>query len=217
MAVVVAIAGCGDVVANGLRHILGQAPDLEVMDTYPDWGGVVPDAVLYDLMGLARDDGAELHALIDAHESAVVVVTRDLRPDLAARAMARGAAAWVSLEAPAAQVLAMVRTAAQVGLVSTESFAGCRALGTDANLTPREVTVLSGIVKGLSNRAIAEMYGLSPNTIKSVIRSAYRRIGVSTRSQAVSWGINDGFEPANQLAPNLPPCRRDPGHFRSTA
>jgi DNA-binding CsgD family transcriptional regulator len=34
---------------------------------------------------------------------------------------------------------------------------------------------------------------LSPNSVKSYIRSAYRRIGATSRSQAVLWGIEHGF------------------------
>ena len=36
---------------------------------------------------------------------------------------------------------------------------------------------------------------LSINTIKSYIRSAYRKIGVTNRTQAVLWGVDHGFLP----------------------
>src|SRR3954452_4592322 len=111
MAVVVAVAGAGDVVKSGLRQILGQAPDLEVLDA-PSGFGVVPDVVLYDVVGLTRDDGVELRQLIGGRESAVVAIARDLRPDLAARALACGVVAWVSIEGPAAHILSTVRAAA---------------------------------------------------------------------------------------------------------
>jgi len=38
---------------------------------------------------------------------------------------------------------------------------------------------------------------LSPNTIKSYIRSVYRKIGVSSRTQAVLWGVHHGFAPTS--------------------
>ena len=36
---------------------------------------------------------------------------------------------------------------------------------------------------------------LSPNTVKSYIRSVYRKIGAESRTQAVLWGVNHGFVP----------------------
>ena len=36
---------------------------------------------------------------------------------------------------------------------------------------------------------------LSVNSIKSYIRSIYRKIGVKTRTQAVLWGVEHGFKP----------------------
>ena len=36
---------------------------------------------------------------------------------------------------------------------------------------------------------------LSINTIKSYIRSAYRRIGVTNRTHVVLWGTEHGFRP----------------------
>jgi DNA-binding CsgD family transcriptional regulator len=36
---------------------------------------------------------------------------------------------------------------------------------------------------------------LRPNTVKSYIRNIYRKIGVSSRTQAVLWGVRHGFTP----------------------
>jgi hypothetical protein len=50
--------------------------------------------------------------------------------------------------------------------------------------------------KTLPARAeVAALTSLSPNTVKSYIRSIYRKIGVSSRTQAVRWGIAQGFTP----------------------
>ncbi len=45
------------------------------------------------------------------------------------------------------------------------------------------------IALGLTNQEIATQLFLSINSVKTHIRSAYRRIGVTRRSQAVIWGI----------------------------
>jgi DNA-binding NarL/FixJ family response regulator len=194
MAIVVAVAGAGDVVEGGLRSILRGAPDLEVLENFPHFG-VIPDVVVYDVVGVEADDGSELFGFIGDQQSAVVVVGRELRPDLAARAMAQGAAAYVSLEADAADILDVIREAAGQELGFQDSSTWPPGLGAEADLSPREVVLLGGIVRGHSNQEIAEQMSLSPNTVKSYIRSAYRKIGVTTRAQAVSWCIQRGFDP----------------------
>jgi two-component system, NarL family, response regulator LiaR len=65
--------------------------------------------------------------------------------------------------------------------------------GQEEGLSARESEILCLIVAGLSNQEIAERCYLSINSIKTYIRSAYRKIGVTTRTQAVLWGIDHGF------------------------
>lgn len=67
--------------------------------------------------------------------------------------------------------------------------------GREEGLTQREAEVLALIVQGLSNADIAVRAHLSPNSVKTYIRSCYRRIGASSRTQAVLWGIDHGFRP----------------------
>jgi len=195
MAIVVAIAGAGDLVESGLREIVAHATDLEVVDVHALAPDAAPDVVVYDAMGLLSDGGAELARLVDRHRSAIVVVGRDLRPGLAARAMAGGAIACVSMEAPAPEILDVIRAAAVIDRAAPRSLPP--DLGHEAHLTPREVMILSGIAKGMRNRDIAELHALSPNTVKSYVRSAYRKMEVTTRAQAVSWLLRHGFEPAD--------------------
>ena len=53
---------------------------------------------------------------------------------------------------------------------------------------------LVGVPKTIDND-IVETTMLSINSIKSYIRSAYRKIGVTSRSRAILWGIDHGFQP----------------------
>jgi DNA-binding NarL/FixJ family response regulator len=66
-------------------------------------------------------------------------------------------------------------------------------LGEDVGLSARGVRVLSLVAQGLSNDEIAARDYLSVNTVNSYIRSAYRKIGVRSRTQAVVWAIQHGF------------------------
>ncbi len=66
------------------------------------------------------------------------------------------------------------------------------AVTPDVALTVRESQILALISQGYSNQEIADELFLSINSIKSHIRSAYRRIGVERRTQAVVWAITHG-------------------------
>jgi DNA-binding NarL/FixJ family response regulator len=66
-------------------------------------------------------------------------------------------------------------------------------------LTPREGDVIALVVAGRSNSEIGEELSVSINSVKTYIRSAYRKIGVTRRSQAVLWGMTHGYQPDADL------------------
>ena len=90
----------------------------------------------------------------------------------------------------------------------TTKIVGTDWPGREEGLTAREAEVLSLITSGLSNADIAVRMSLSPNSIKSYVRSGYRKIDVTTRSQAVLWGISHGMGTAQ------PRQARPPGGSR---
>jgi DNA-binding NarL/FixJ family response regulator len=125
------------------------------------------------------------------NQAPIVVVAHDLRPDLAARAVALGAAGSVSVDADASEIIEAIREVAWTG----EMESSPPELGWEAALTAREVQVLSGIAKRYSNDDVASLLCISDNTLKSYVRTAYRRIAVDSRSQAVAWCLQHGFGP----------------------
>ncbi len=67
--------------------------------------------------------------------------------------------------------------------------------GKDNELTEREDEIVDLIAKCYSNDEIAQACYLSINTVKTYIRTAYRKAGVRTRAQAVAWALRHGFAP----------------------
>ena len=86
-------------------------------------------------------------------------------------------------EAPAVRVPAPEPDAAETNDAEDD------VLG-DVGLTPRESEIVSLIMAGMSNREIGETLTLSVNSVKTYIRSAYRKMGVERRTQAVLWGMS---------------------------
>jgi DNA-binding NarL/FixJ family response regulator len=65
----------------------------------------------------------------------------------------------------------------------------------------REAEVIALITQGMSNQDIAHTLALSTNTIKSYIRSAYRRMNVTSRSTAILWAVDHGFSRPRYAGP----------------
>jgi len=53
-------------------------------------------------------------------------------------------------------------------------------------LTKREIEVLECLRRGESNKEIARSLEISPNTVKTHLKSLYEKIGVKNRTQAVT-------------------------------
>jgi DNA-binding NarL/FixJ family response regulator len=119
--------------------------------------------------------------------------------DAVSTELARGAAGYISKRAPAERLVRglvqVSRGRVVVELVGPRPAAAPQrpAPGPDWPLTDRETAVLALIAQGRSNQEIAEDLSLSINSIKSYIRVAYRKIDVSSRSQAVLWGVRHGL------------------------
>ena len=68
--------------------------------------------------------------------------------------------------------------------------------------------MLSLIAGGLSNNDVAARMGLSINSVKSYVRSSYRKIDVDSRSQAVLWALSHGLGPGHERRPDTEVERR---------
>jgi NarL family two-component system response regulator LiaR len=59
-----------------------------------------------------------------------------------------------------------------------------------AGLTERELEVMNLMVKGLPNNQIAEQLNISVFTVKNHVSSILSKLGVSSRTEAVAWKLN---------------------------
>lgn len=181
----VGIVSSQEVLAKGLATMLAEHPGRAVLTRIDD-----AQVVLYDVLGVHRTNGTDLEDLVGSG-AVIVAISRDLRPDLRARALAAGAHAWISMSVDSGELVAAVEAAA----AGRELPGRMDRLGSQVGLTPREVEVLSLIAQGMSNIEIADRLYLSINSVKTYIRSAYAKIGATSRSRAVAWCLQHGFAP----------------------
>lgn len=159
------------------------------------------DIALYDSFANPQGDSAQVRELVgNPLVGAVVVYTWNLDRQRVAAALANGAGGVVSKSLAAGELVAALESIHRGECRVHGSDEATRIVGGDwpgreEGLTQREAEVLALITQGLSNAEIAERAALSPNSIKTYIRNCYRRIGVTSRTQALLWGIEHGFLP----------------------
>jgi len=159
------------------------------------------DVILYDTFGQVQGDGVDLEDLVRGSGARVVIFSWNTQPDLVDRAIRKGASGYLSKELSSEEVVGALEAVHEGKIVVPQSSRapGHEAKGDwpgrDVGLTAREAEVLALITQGFSNQEIAERSYLSINSVKTYIRTAYRKIGVTRRAQAVIWGMKHGFEP----------------------
>lgn len=202
--ITVALVDDYDVVLIGLAHMFDQYQD-RVIIAEIDANTSVEDAidiVLYDSYAQPESDHDEIQTLVrNPRARQVVVYTWNFHPELIENARQQGVRGYLSKTLPARDLVAALEAvhAGQV-VVSEQPPRARSAIGLDwpgrlEGITDRESEILALITQGKSNADVARLTYLSPNTVKSYIRSIYRKIGVGSRTQAVLWGINHGFTP----------------------
>ena len=157
--------------------------------------------VLYDTFGQVQGDGYDLADLLQDHDAKVVVFTWNLQPDLIERAIAHGARGYLSKALSGEEIVEALEAIHRGEVVTLprpieeENAGPGNWPGREFGLTQRESEVLALITQGLTNQEIADHSYISINSVKTYVRTAYRKIGVTRRSQAVSWGMRHGFQP----------------------
>src|ERR1700744_5414857 len=202
--ITVALVDDYDVVVKGVANMLDPYRDrvviAELDSTMPVDDAV--DIVLYDSFAQPESDHEEIGVLVAnpcAHR--VVVYTWNFHPELVESARQHGAHGYLSKTLPARDLVAALEAVhageeviSEVG-TRARSAPGLDWPGRGEGLSEREAEILALITQGMSNADVARLTYLSPNTVKSYIRTIYRKLSVSSRTQAVLWGVKHGFTP----------------------
>ena len=159
------------------------------------------DIALFDTFAQSFRDRERIARLVsDPGIAKVVVYTWSADDPAVNQTRVPGISAYVSKRLAAAELVDALERIHSGETVPLEDsgrgpLVGGDWPGREEGLTARESEVLSLITQGYSNNDIVETTMLSINSIKSYIRSCYRKIGVTSRSRAILWGIDHGFQP----------------------
>ena len=202
--ITVALVDDYDVVLIGVANMLESYRDRVVVAEI-DANEAVNDAVdivLYDSFAQPESDQDEIRVLVENPRARqVVVYTWNFDPVLVDNAKQLGVRGYLSKTLPARDLVSALESVHAGDVVVSapppraRSAVGLDWPGRGEGLTDREAEILALITQGKSNAEVAALTYLSPNTVKSYIRSTYRKINVTSRTQAVLWGVNHGFTP----------------------
>lgn len=202
--ITIALVDDYDVVVKGVANMLDPYRDRIViaeLDSSMPLEDTV-DIVLYDSFAQPESDHEEIaHLVANPRARRVVVYTWNFHPDLVESARQHGAHGYLSKTLPARELVAALEAVHSGDVVISEVAMRARSApgldwpGRCEGLSDREAEILALITQGKSNADVARLTYLSPNTVKSYIRTIYRKIGVESRTQAVLWGVDHGFTP----------------------
>lgn len=161
-----------------------------------------PDVVLVDIRLPGMDGIDACQILRERHPAVkVIVVTGYRNGNLMIRAFDAGAKGFLIKESPADMLRQAVHVVAAGGTFVDPQVAGkLVAVATRGRrgrgpygLTAQEMRVLELLPKGLNNREIGNELGLSPETVKTHLRHAMRKLQATDRTQAAAIVMREGW------------------------
>lgn len=194
----VVIADDHPVVRAGVRALLDAEPDIAVVGeaATPDEAVALaeelgPELVLMDLQFGDRAAGAGATRRVRALAAppyVLVLTNYDTDGDILG-AVEAGASGYLLKDAPPHELLAGVRAAAAGQSALAPAIAGrllARLRAPRVTLSAREIEVLRLVARGASNADVAHRLHITDATVKSHLAHVFSKLGVSSRTAAVS-------------------------------
>jgi len=182
---------------NGVRglKVVGEAGDSST--ALEKMGTLKPDVVLIEL-SLKPLNGVEVtrRILAEKPDTSVIVVTTSRDAMHVAQAIDAGARGYLLKQSAAETLVSAIRTARhQMLTLDLEVGRDLRELLLQSpylhnpGLNERERLLLGELCQGKSNRAIAETLGWPEQTVKNRLSALFRRLGVHTRAEAITYAL----------------------------
>ena len=197
------------IVREGLKRIVGESPDLEVVAEAADGNEVIRivretdfDVLVTDLSMPGRS-GMELIKLVKAEKPKlrVLVLSMHQESQYAVRAIKSGASGYLTKESAPAQLEQAIRKIAAGGAYITAEVAEQLALGAMPGseaapheaLSDREFEVFRMLVAGTAVTDIAAKLNLSVKTVSTHKSNLMHKLGLSNQSELVKYALKHGL------------------------
>lgn len=186
----------------GIRNLIGSEPGFEVIGEAADGNQALelyrklkPDVLLLDLR-MPQKSGIEVVRAVrgefkDAH---ILIVTSYQTEEEIFQVLQAGALGYVIKDVGREMLVQAIRAVDSgtrwLAPAIRKQFDD-RALR--QQLTTREIEVLKLLARGLTNREIANVYGISASTVKNHMNNVMAKLDVADRTEAVSFCLSRGI------------------------
>jgi NarL family two-component system response regulator YdfI len=201
----VLIADDHELMVEAVRLALAQADEeFEIVATttrgqqvLPLTAQTMPDLIVLDLRMPGMDGLTCLELLRQRHPQVKTVVLSGVEDENVMKsAFTRGAIAFIRKQVDPRDLASALRQATN-GTVTHAVFGETEHTqlpsAEEVGLSERELAMLQALSNGLSNKQIARQLWLAEQTVKFHLTNLYRKLNVSTRTEAVNAGYRKGL------------------------
>jgi DNA-binding NarL/FixJ family response regulator len=179
----------------GIRELIKAVrPDLEICETdrYAHARAMLRDSsdIALIMMDIRVPDCGGFVGLFQLRTEyprlPVIIFSNSVDSESVSRALAFGAAGYISKSAPCDVIERTLKTTlSEKDWTPAPVIAGENQINPIAALSPAQLRVLRGLKRGLRNKEIAFELGLAEKTVKAYMSVLYRKLGVNSRTQAL--------------------------------
>ncbi|WP_194791555.1 response regulator [Pseudomonas sp. UFMG81] len=190
-------------VRDGVKSLLNAMPQFQVVgqaesgaQTLELVAAIELDILLVDV-GLQDINGLELTRRLRALYPGIKILMLSMydNQEYVRTSINAGALGYVLKNAPSTELIAAIEAIAAGGSFYSPEIT--RKLVSnpreEAELTPREVQVLSMIAKGANNKEMARELGISVRTVETYRLSIRRKLNIDTPAALVKYAIEQGL------------------------
>jgi DNA-binding NarL/FixJ family response regulator len=189
-------------IREGLAALLAEQTDIKIVGEASDgheavakFDRLLPDVLLLDLQ-MPDLSGLDAMAIIkDRHPNArIIVLTTYDTEQLAAKALNLGAQAYLLKSSVIKELVDTIRAVYRGQKRLSAQVANNLALHSHSGpLTAREISVLSLIAFGNSNRAVGETLSITEETVKGYVKNILLKLDAKDRTHAVALAFKRGI------------------------
>lgn len=190
------------VVRIGLVSLVNTEPDLTVVGEADDGEQAIalyerlrPDLVLMDLR-MPGKSGPEATVQIRrlSDQARVLMLSAFDGDEEIHNALAAGAQGYVLKSSTGEELIPAIRAvAAGKRWIPLDVATRLKSRNLFEQLTPREIDVLREVAKGLANKEIADILGITEHTAKDHLKSILAKLRAADRTQAVTLALQRGI------------------------
>ncbi len=198
----VAVVDDHGVVLAGLKFVLSRAEGMQVVATSESADDILhfyesnkPDVLLLDIRMPVVSGLDALETIRRAHPDAKVAMltTSELEEDIF-RALKLGANGYIPKDSRPSEIAKAVKTIAGGGKYIPDNIQRIFDMRQEVkSLSARELSILQLAAKGFSNPEVADMLGISVNSVKTHFRHIFEKMDVNDRMEAVTLAISRGI------------------------